>query len=380
MTDIAINLRSALRRARSQGLVLLLAGLCLLGPAPAGAETRNIVAEGTSEACWGRAYAEKIARVAMSNDAHDECRALGSGWRYGAETFGGYVQCNRCGKSDEFRCTIKQAVHTCVNMQKEQEEAAAKKRAEREAQKQAEKDKADRERAQAELHRKEQKDKAERDRAERERLAKEKADRDRIKQQMADREKAAKAAAAREAAQSSSGNAGGDPLDRAFSERRGKSGGQKPAAGAGDVLDDAFNSRRGSSARPSAGTGDVLDDAMTQRKERLVERERQAVLAARTQAATASCQAAAKGVDACLQSACGREPPRTHCTDGYWESGTCNPSPGARCLSIGQYVCRANGPNPAYGTWQSCTTSARAQCAFSGTVEDCVRQRLQAAK
>lgn len=354
---------------RRVGLALMLATL-----SAAGAETRDIVAEGTSETCWGRERAVDQARVHAKNDAHAECRALGKGWSYGSQSFAGYVQCNRCGTSEEFRCTIKQTVHTCVNLQKEQEAAAARQRAEQAAQNQAEKDRAAREKAQAAQRDKELKDKADRDRAERDRLTREQADRDRIRQRMADGEKAAKAA--REKAVT-------DPLDQAFSERQDKARQPKPAGSStGDTLDDAFSSRQGSGARPkaSAGTGDVLDDALQQRADRLAERERQAVLKSRTEAATASCQAAAKGVDACLQSACGREPAKTHCTDGTWESTSCKASPGTRCLNIQQYVCRTKEPNPAHEKWQSCTATSRAQCALPGTVEDCVRQRLQAAK
>ncbi len=327
--------------------VLFCVGLwSLLGPALA--ETRDIVAEGTSEACWRRERALDVARVATNNHAHAECRALGPGWRYDRASFAGYSQCERCGTSDEFRCTIKQAVHTCVNLQKEQAEAAEKERAEREAKRQAEREKIAQDKAQAEVRRQEKQDKADRDRADRERRAQEQADRDRIKQRLADGEKAARAAA------------------------------QKSSGDSGNALDDAFAARQKKSA--SASSGNVLDDSLQQRSERLAERERQAVLKARTDDATASCQAAAKGVDTCLRSACGAEPAKTHCTDSYWEPGSCDASPGSRCIAIGRTVCRATGPNPAHAQWSACTSAGRAQCEPSGSIDDCVRQRLRAAK
>lgn len=326
--------------------LLFCLGLLWLGLAAA--ETRNVVAEGTTEACFRRDVATGLVRTATRNDAYAECRALGRGWSFGGESFAGYLQCERCGSSDEVRCTIKQAVYTCVNMQKEQAEAAEKQRAEREAKRQAEREKTEQDKAHAEARRQEKQDKADRERAERERRAQEQADRDRIRQRLADGEEAARAAA------------------------------RKSSGDAGNPLDDAFAARQKKTAPTSSGN--VLDDSLQQRSERLAERERVAVLKARTDEATASCQAAAKGVDACLRSACGAEPAKTHCTDSYWDPGSCNASPGSRCITIGRSVCRATGPNPAHAQWQACTSAGRAQCEPAGSVDDCVRQRLRAAK
>lgn len=78
-------------------------------------ETKTIVAEGDSDMCWVRDRAIEIARLAMRNDANAECRALGSNWRYGNQTVGGYEQCFRCGKSNEFRCKVTQSMHICTS-------------------------------------------------------------------------------------------------------------------------------------------------------------------------------------------------------------------------------------------------------------------------
>jgi hypothetical protein len=342
----------------AQGLICLL-GLLALGPVAA--ETRSVVAEGANQACFLRDVAVDLAFTATRNDANAECRSLGPGWRYGSETFNGYLQCNRCGKSEEFRCTVKQAVHVCVNMEKEQAEAAEKRRAEREAKRQAEQAEAARQKALMEMRRQEQKAKADRDRAERERLAKEQAARDKV---------------AREEARQSSDS--GNPLDDAFERRQGKSTSNKPSNTGSGALDDAFARRQGLGA--ASGSGNVLDDSLQQRADRMAERERQVVLKARTDEATAICQAAAKGVEACLSSSCGREPGKFSCTDGYMDSGSCNPKPGSACITIPRYICRAEGPNPDHAKWQACTRDRRAQCEPVGSVDDCVRQRLSAAK
>ncbi len=102
-------------------------GLLALTGALTLAETRNVVGEGSSEACWlKRETALKIAHTASTNDAHDECRALGPGWRYGKKTFAGYEQCFPCGSSKELRCKVTQSVHTCVNVEAEKESARQK--------------------------------------------------------------------------------------------------------------------------------------------------------------------------------------------------------------------------------------------------------------
>lgn len=146
------------------------------------AETKTVVAEGSTDVCFGREAGMKIARTATINDAYRECHALGAGWSFTKNQFSGYEQCTRCGKSEEFRCTVKQAVYICTNMQKERREKAAKERAEKVEVARLAKEKAEREKLERESLKKAAKEKTEQERAKKQaaaKLAGEKAERDR---------------------------------------------------------------------------------------------------------------------------------------------------------------------------------------------------------
>jgi hypothetical protein len=114
------------------GLAAFAIVLSLVLFSPAYAEIKTVVAQGKTDVCFARETALDLARTGASNEAHDECWALGKGWSFSGVKFPGYSQCFRCGKSEEFRCAVTQAVFNCVNMDKENAEKAAKKRAEEE--------------------------------------------------------------------------------------------------------------------------------------------------------------------------------------------------------------------------------------------------------
>lgn len=79
----------------------------------ASADTQVIVAEGSTETCHSRSIALKLAHTDALNDAHRECEALGTEWRFGKMQFAGYEQCKQCGSSDEFGCKVTQATFIC---------------------------------------------------------------------------------------------------------------------------------------------------------------------------------------------------------------------------------------------------------------------------
>jgi hypothetical protein len=78
------------------------------------AETRSIVTEATTDMCYGRSQALDLAHTIAKNDADKECRELGGGWKFQKKEFDGYTQCSPCSSSKEFRCTVKQAVYSCI--------------------------------------------------------------------------------------------------------------------------------------------------------------------------------------------------------------------------------------------------------------------------
>ncbi len=178
-------------------------GATLLGALvcnPSFAETKTVVAEGKSDYCYAREIAQKLARVGAENDAHNECNALGSSWRYTGQAFSGYEQCTACGNSGQFKCTVKQATYKCTSMQKENEEKAAKERAEKAAKAKAAREKADQEKVEQAAKAKAAKEKAEREHAEKEakakaiQAAKDKAQQEKIAKQRAEKQAAVKAA------------------------------------------------------------------------------------------------------------------------------------------------------------------------------------------
>ena len=153
----------ALAAAWLAACVVLLLAVC---STPVYAETKTVVTEGATSTCFGtRDFALNLARTAATNDAHEECHALGPGWSYTANQFPGYEQCKSCG-SNGFTCNVKQAVYICTNMQKEREEKAAKARAEKEAKAKEAKDKSEREKAERAVQQKAAKEKAAQERAE----------------------------------------------------------------------------------------------------------------------------------------------------------------------------------------------------------------------
>lgn len=134
-------------RRRLLAMMLALAAVAVMTAMPVRAETRTVVTEGKTDVCFSRQEALKLAHIGASNDGRSACYGLGKGWRFSKLQFAGYEQCFRCGKSEEFRCKVTQAVFVCENTEKEEkaakEKAAAKARAEKEARDREAKAKAD---------------------------------------------------------------------------------------------------------------------------------------------------------------------------------------------------------------------------------------------
>ncbi|MGZ7456595.1 hypothetical protein ACXPVS_07210 [Pseudomonas sp. Ma2-10] len=87
--------------------------LCVVPFQSPSADTKVIVAEGSTETCHVRSIALNVAHTDAINDAHSECAALGPEWRFGKLKHAGYEQCQRCGSSDEFECKVTQATFEC---------------------------------------------------------------------------------------------------------------------------------------------------------------------------------------------------------------------------------------------------------------------------
>lgn len=94
-------------------LKLWIAGLLMTVAANVVAATQNVAAQGDSGTCWRRETALKMAIRTTKNDAWQECRALGPGWRVQEEKSSGYPDCKPCRSSGEFKCQITQAVYSC---------------------------------------------------------------------------------------------------------------------------------------------------------------------------------------------------------------------------------------------------------------------------
>jgi hypothetical protein len=92
-------------------IFVLLMSLCGLSYA----ETRRVTAEGESEECLSRKKGRKVAEKETINDAREECAKLGPDWEYAGVIFSGYEQYKRCGKTETFTFTIKQAIHKCTD-------------------------------------------------------------------------------------------------------------------------------------------------------------------------------------------------------------------------------------------------------------------------
>ena len=102
-------IESSLLRLAIRGILFLL----LVPFQIAFADTQVVVAEGSTEACYARPMALKLAHTGALNDAHRECDALGAEWRFGKLQFAGYEQCKQCGSSGEFTCKVTQATFVC---------------------------------------------------------------------------------------------------------------------------------------------------------------------------------------------------------------------------------------------------------------------------
>lgn len=405
-------------------VALLVATVC----ASAYAETKIVVGEGASDVCWGtREAALKIARVDANNDAHDECRALGPGWTFSGIKFTGYEQCTQCGKSQEFRCKVTQATYECKNPRKENEEKAAKARAEKEAADKAAKGKADREKAEREAMQKLAKEKADRERAEKEaaakaakektdrelaaKKAKEKADKDKADQERAEKEAIAKAArenADREAAEKrAKDKADKESKDKADRERadkiaKDKEAAKTKAAQAADKkkpateanpIDDAFARMEAQTGRSSVTKTGNIDDEFEKVERYRSEQERLRIAAAKArqerEAATQFCESAFKVQEGCVQTACGRKPSETICTQSRQdEIPPCVPRYPSDCqgsrIIFPTYTCISTGSNPAYSKWETCTANLGNLCAPKETsarnAGECVEQRLRTSK
>lgn len=94
-------------------LKMWIGGLLMIVAAGVVAATQNVAAQGDSGTCWRRDTAMKMAVTATKNDAREECRALGRGWRMQEEKSSGYPDCRPCGSSGEFKCQITKAVYSC---------------------------------------------------------------------------------------------------------------------------------------------------------------------------------------------------------------------------------------------------------------------------
>lgn len=70
--------------------------------------------EGKTEACYSRDIALNLAYTSARNAGNKECNELGPQWRWQGIEFKGYEQCKQCGTSNEYRCTVTQAVHVCI--------------------------------------------------------------------------------------------------------------------------------------------------------------------------------------------------------------------------------------------------------------------------
>jgi uncharacterized protein YfaP (DUF2135 family) len=77
------------------------------------ADTQVVVAEGATDTCHVRSIALNLAHTGALNDAHRECEALGTEWRFSKLQFAGYEQCKQCGSSGEFSCKVTQATFIC---------------------------------------------------------------------------------------------------------------------------------------------------------------------------------------------------------------------------------------------------------------------------
>ncbi len=345
---------------------------------PVHAETKTVVAQGSTDVCFStREIALNLARTGASNDAHDECRALGDGWSFTGNKFPGYEQCTSCG-SNGFKCKVTQAVYICTNMQKERAEKAAKERAEKEARDKEAKDKADRVKAERELQRKLAKEKSDREHAEKvakAKVAKEKANREKLERET--RQKADKLQAEKEAKVLT---------DHAKEKKR------PPVEN--NSIDDAFSKMEKQTGKSPTGKTENIDTEFEKMEAYRVEKERLRLIALKARQerearelaqkekhdeATQFCKEAIKAENSCFVSACKSEPSKTKCTDSRRDESTSTCPKGQRCLVFPTYTCYSTGSNPAYAEWESCTRNMESKCTKNGArlpnIEECTRQR-----
>lgn len=379
--------------------------LCLFHNPNAYAEIKTVVVTGESEVCYARESALNLANIHAKNIAHDECYSLGSDWRYVGNKFPGYSQCFQCGKSDQYKCKVTQAVFACESMKKENEEKAAKAHAEKELAAKQAKEKADQEKADQLKKRKEIEEKAAKAREEKElaaKQAKEKADHekaDQLKKRKEIEEKEAKArvekALADKQAKVSKAPAH-DSIDDAFASLDKAKGGKPKPDAKGVKHVDSRNSIDGAFAGLDKQTGKAftakigsIDSEFEKVETYRVEQDRLRIAAlkakqerearereqqARHDEAVQSCTEGMKSEQRCLLDACKDEPRKTICIKQRELPHTGGPG-----LYFPRYECIATNPNPAHSEWESCTRSMASKCTRSGarppSLDDCVRQR-----
>lgn len=408
-------MRNSIRFNAAWSVALML--LCLFHNPNAYAEIKTVVVTGESEYCYARESALNLANIHAKNIAHDECYSLGSDWRYVGNKFPGYSQCFQCGKSDQYKCKVTQAVFACESMKKENEEKAAKARAEKELAVKLAKEKADQERVDQLKKQKEIEEKAAKAREEKElaaKLAKEKADRekaDQLKKQKEIEEKAAKVREEKELAAKQAKEMKApahDSIDDAFANLdKAKGGGKaKPGGkaikqgGSGNSIEDAFSGMERQTGKvPTAKTGNI-DNEFEKVETYRVEQERLRIAAlkarlereareqeqkARHDEAVQFCTEAMKSEQRCLTDACNNEPRKTICTQSRRDesdesTSTSHSSGGSRYrLVFPTYTCISTSSNPAYEVWESCTKSMASKCTRSGarptSHDECVRKK-----
>jgi len=358
---------------------LVLSLVALFSTPPAFAETKTVVGQGSTDVCFSRETALKLAHIGAENDGHKECSALGDSWRYTGNTFAGYEQCFRCGKSEEFKCKVTQAMFQCTSMKKENEEKAAREKAARDAAANAAKEKAAQEKAEREARQKAAKDKADRELAAAAKARKDKADREFAAR--ADKDKKDKEAAAHKESQH-----------------------EKPVAG--KSIDDAFATFEKQTGRTPAGKAakvDTIDAEFAKMEESRAEQARQKIAAQRAKErrdeAVNFCTQAMKSAETCMAEACGKEPPkmltRARCAqyadpgepvrmNAAWKSGDLETG---RFIKTQSYIiipkCWSEevGPNEKHAEWEVCTRRMSSQCAGNGkqptSLDACVSQRLR---